>query len=75
MILKKETKLEEMLTQAHHDYKKRLNAYAFSKVHDHSMSDDLVQDTFIKTWRYLVKKRQNSYNESLSLSCAQWTGD
>ena len=27
----------------------------FFKTHDHATGEDLVQDTFIKTWRYLVK--------------------
>ncbi len=48
--------MQTTLTSAHSDFGKGLNAYAFSKVHNRSMSDDLVQDTFIKTWRYLVRK-------------------
>ena len=48
--------MQTVLTSAHHDFERGLNLYAFSKVHSHSMSDDLVQDTFIKTWRYLVRK-------------------
>lgn len=56
MIQKKETKMQMVLTSAHHDFERGLNSYAFSKVHDHSMSNDLVQDTFIKTWHYLVRK-------------------
>lgn len=55
MTNKKDVKLEEVLTLAHSDHEKGLNRYAFSKIHNHSTSDDLVQDTFIKTWRYLVK--------------------
>ena len=27
----------------------------FFKVNDHALSDDMVQDTFVKTWSYLVK--------------------
>lgn len=57
MIPKKEKETKETtLSSAHHDFEKGLNAYAFSKTHNHSTSDDLVQDTFIKTWHYLVKK-------------------
>lgn len=55
MEQKKDTKLEAVLTLAHSNHEKGLNRYAFSKIHSHSMSDDLVQDTFIKTWGYLVK--------------------
>jgi len=40
---------------AHQDYAKKLNAHAFFKVNDHAMGEDLVQTTFMKTWRYLVK--------------------
>jgi len=43
------------MTVAHLDHSKNLNKYAFFKVHDHAVSDDLVQDTFTKTWKYLVK--------------------
>lgn len=32
-----------------------MNGYSYFKVNDHSLSDDLVQDTFIKTWGYLVR--------------------
>jgi RNA polymerase sigma-70 factor (ECF subfamily) len=55
MTPKQETQLREMLTVAHNDYQKGLNAYAFFKIHDHATSQDLVQDTFLKTWKYLVK--------------------
>ncbi len=43
------------MTLAHHDYQKGLNLYAFFKLRDRAVSEDLVQDTFVKTWRYLVK--------------------
>ncbi len=46
---------DELLTQAHADHEKGLTAYAFSKVHNRALCSDLVQDTFIKTWSYLVK--------------------
>ena len=44
-----------ILTTAHHYYAKDLKTYAFFKIHDHTKGQDLVQDTFIKTWSYLVK--------------------
>ena len=53
-----ETKLQKTLTTAHHDHAKDLNAYAFYKVHNHMLGEDLVQDTFMKTWLYLVKNGQ-----------------
>lgn len=36
-------------------YKQKLCAYAFFKTHNRALTEDLVQDTFIKTWNYLVK--------------------
>lgn len=56
MNSKQKTEREGELASAYKDYKKGLGLYAFSKVHNHATSDDLVQDTFIKTWRYLVRK-------------------
>lgn len=55
MTPKQEEKLKGVLTKAHHDFDKGLNARAFFKVNNHSLGGDLVQDTFIKTWSYLVK--------------------
>lgn len=47
---------QEQLASAHQDYHKSLNAYAFYKLSDSTLGQDLVQDTFIKTWTYLMKK-------------------
>jgi len=55
MTLKQEIARQLVLTSAHHDYVKGLNTHAFFKVHNHETGEDLVQDTFIKTWKYLVK--------------------
>jgi RNA polymerase sigma-70 factor (ECF subfamily) len=44
-----------MLAKAHLDYEKKLNVRAFFKLSDHELSEDLVQQTFMKTWVYLVK--------------------
>jgi DNA-directed RNA polymerase specialized sigma24 family protein len=46
---------DTLLTEAHRTYEKSLTSYAFFKLHNHAISDDLVQETFLKTWRYLVK--------------------
>ncbi len=48
-------KMKDTLTQAHLDFDKGLNARAFFKTSNHVIGEDLVQDTFIKTWSYLVK--------------------
>lgn len=49
------TEKQEKLTVAHHDYERGLNVHAFFRVHNHAIGEDLVQDTFIKTWAYIVK--------------------
>lgn len=55
MDLKQHTQLQTELTAAYHDYSKILKGYVFSKIRNHSICNDLVQDTFLKTWIYLVK--------------------
>lgn len=55
MASKQETSLQIALAKAHLDYEKRLNIHAFFKLRDHELGEDLVQDTFIKTWKYLVR--------------------
>ncbi len=55
MTVQEETKQQGALTLAHHDYAKGMNSYSFFKTHNPTTSNDLVQDTFIKTWKYLVK--------------------
>lgn len=52
---KQEGQQRAVLTVAHHDYEKGLNTHAFFKVPDRAISEDLVQETFMKTWSYLVK--------------------
>lgn len=44
-----------VLSAAHYDYEKGLTSYAFFKLSDHATGEDLVQETFIKTWKYLVR--------------------
>ncbi len=46
---------QEILSIAHRDFEHGLNLFAFFKVRDRATSEDLVQDTFTKTWRYLLK--------------------
>ncbi len=55
MTLQQETQQQAVLTVAHHDFEKGLNTHAFFKIHQRAISEDLVQDTFMKTWSYLVK--------------------
>lgn len=44
-----------ILTLAYHDYEKGLNLYSFFKLRDRALSEDLVQETFMKTWSYLLR--------------------
>ncbi len=55
MTSKQEVQLQADLTTAYRDHEKGLNSRAFFKISDRTISEDLVQDTFIKTWSYLVK--------------------
>lgn len=55
MTPKQEIQRKLVLTSAHRDYGKGLGAHAFFKTHNRATSEDLVQDTFMKTWKYLVK--------------------
>lgn len=54
MTLTQKTQFELILTTAHHDFDKMLNSYAFFKMNDKEISEDLVQKTFMKTWLKLV---------------------
>ncbi|MEK7585235.1 MAG: sigma-70 family RNA polymerase sigma factor [Patescibacteria group bacterium] len=53
--VKEEVQLQTILTIAHFDFKRGLNSHAFFKIQDRAISEDLVQSTFMKTWRYLVR--------------------
>ena len=44
------------LTLAFHNHQKELIFFAFSKTQNREMSEDLIQQTFMKTWIYLVKQ-------------------
>lgn len=55
MTPKQKVRRQGVLTVAHHDYQKGLNLHAFFKVRDSEVAEDLVQDTYMKTWGYLVK--------------------
>ena len=40
---------------AYSDFEQGLIRYSFFKTHNLQISEDLVQDTFMKTWNYLVR--------------------
>lgn len=50
-----ETQQQTLLSDAYHNYEKGLNIHAFFKLQDHAVGEALVQDTFLKTWRYLLR--------------------
>lgn len=49
---------EIVLTKAHHEHEKSLEGYAFFKLGDRALSEDLVQNTFMKTWKYQMKGQE-----------------
>ncbi len=51
----KEMLPDALLKVAHHDYEKALNLHSYFRLNDRALSNDLVQETFIKTWSYLAK--------------------
>ena len=44
-----------VLSEAYSTHSKSLHSHALFKLNNKATSDDLVQDTFMKTWRYLAK--------------------
>ncbi len=55
MTIKKKDQINNVFNTAHNSFDKKLNTYARFKVHDLSTCEDLVQETFMKTWMYLEK--------------------
>lgn len=55
MNTEQEKEQQSILTTAYRDFGGRLNSHAFYKTSDRAIGEDLVQDTFVKTWAYLVK--------------------
>lgn len=46
----------KIFSGAHTDFESMLQAHAFFKVNNKELCDDLVQETFIKTWVYLANE-------------------
>jgi RNA polymerase sigma-70 factor (ECF subfamily) len=55
MTSKQTKERQAALTVAHENFAKGLNVHAFFKTNDHELGEGLVQDTFMKTWSYLVR--------------------
>lgn len=47
---------QELFTKAYHTHSGELARYARSMVNDRELSEDLVQDVFVKMWMYLLRK-------------------
>ncbi len=45
---------QQMFTVAYQKYEKGLKWHAFLKISDSAISQDLVQNTFMKTWKYVI---------------------
>lgn len=55
MTIEKNKQIHAILTKAHHNFENSLATHAYFKTNCKSTSKDLVQDTFLKAWKYLVK--------------------
>ncbi len=50
--------LSTVLAEAHKNYRRGLNLYAFLKINDRATSEDLIQEAFLKTWKYLIRGKK-----------------
>ncbi len=55
MTPKQEKDRKAILSLAHTDWSKGLNIYAAHKLSDKEGGEDMVQNTYVKTWTYLAK--------------------
>jgi RNA polymerase sigma-70 factor (ECF subfamily) len=55
MTSKIEVLQQEIFTDSYKNFSKGLNIHAFFKLNNHALGEDLVQETFMKTWNFLVK--------------------
>lgn len=55
MTPKQEAARHAAFTIAHRDFEEGLNRHAYFKLNNRAIGEDLVQDTFVKTWCYLVR--------------------
>ena len=54
-MIKQNIEQDTLLTLAYYNYQKGLAKHSFFKLHNQTISDDLVQDTFIKAWSYMMR--------------------
>lgn len=50
-----EVSMDAEMAGAYADHEKGLNRHSLYKLHNRELSEDLVQDTFMKTWGYLQR--------------------
>ena len=55
MTTKREARQQALLTLAYKDHERGLTLYSFFKLRNRALGEDLVQETFMKTWNYLVR--------------------
>ena len=58
MTQRQVAEMRTVLTEAHKNYRRGLNLYAFLKINNQATSEDLVQDAFLKTWKYLMRGKK-----------------
>lgn len=46
---------KDRLTKAHFELSRSLLSYAFLRVHNKVLSEDLVQETFLRAWKYIKR--------------------
>ena len=49
------SKLQAEFTEAFRSFERQLSRYSISKLSNAELAADLVQDTYLKTWNYLIK--------------------
>ena len=55
MTERERIQMNTTITLAYRDHQSGLCKHSFFKVNNRQLSEDLVQDTFMKTWNYLIK--------------------
>ena len=55
MTQQQQEEAKKIFSKVYDEYQRGLRARAFFKVNDPALSADLVQNTFMKTWNYLIK--------------------
>jgi RNA polymerase sigma-70 factor (ECF subfamily) len=46
---------QNLLTKAYYDFRRDLTQHSFFKISNRFLSEDLVQETFLKAWKYMIR--------------------